>query len=79
MGKSVHGSQRYLLLLLCTTGSICCFSRAHIKYRQIWRNQSEVLSTVTLLRFNGNCEHVILAKGMLPIYKQVRLERIIHV
>lgn len=63
MAKSVHCSQRYLLLLLLTTGSISCFSRAHIKYRQIWMNQSEVLGTATLLRFNGNCEHVILAKG----------------
>lgn len=35
MGKSAHCSQRYLLLLLYTRGSICCFSRAYIKYRQI--------------------------------------------
>lgn len=67
------------MLLVYTTGNICCFSRAHIKYRQIWMNQSEALSTATLLRFNGNCEHVILAKCILPIYKQVRLERTIQV
>lgn len=41
--------------------------------------EAEVLSTAALLRFNGNREHVIFAKGMLPICKQVRLERIIQV